>query len=377
METIPSVIKRGRAGWDKVNMPATEFQGRVGCLRQEMVAKGLDSLLVYGNGVNHCGNVCYISNFAMDTVGEAMVIIPPSGEPVLLFEGTVRSLPTVKAATWLSDVRSSSDIVKESIDYLNSKGLLTANLGLVNLRELMPYSHWNAFQAATVGAHFTDAASLLIELRLVKSPREAEQMRRSSRLLQQVYYELTTTSLATLTERQIEAITEKTAYRAGATDFRLMLAATDGAFHPASNLPLPIGVSIHLYTAVEFERYWTAALHTFFVQPSRLTLPETKPISSLFSKIAARLQPGKPVSRSYAEIAAVLKTNGGFIAETGLGEGIGLELEEYPILDYNNTAIIKEGAHLFLQIALDNKKLGQIRLGHTVQVNSSSTDTVA
>ena len=124
MKTMQPVLKRGRDFWDRVNMPLSEFQKRVERIKHELKKAGVELLLLYGNGVDHYGNPCYISNYAPTTPGGVIVAIPQESEVCLIAETSSRSLPYLKTKTWVEQIRHCKDLSKECVKYLKESKLM-------------------------------------------------------------------------------------------------------------------------------------------------------------------------------------------------------------------------------------------------------------
>jgi len=65
MESMKTTLRRGRNVWNQVNMPASEFQARVGKAREEMKKENIDALLVSGDAWLDYSDPCYFGNLVL------------------------------------------------------------------------------------------------------------------------------------------------------------------------------------------------------------------------------------------------------------------------------------------------------------------------
>ena len=136
METMQPTLKNGRNVWDRINMPASEFQERVRRIRKEMKKEGIDVLLLYSNADEY-GDPCYITNFIVGIARGALAIVPKKGEVALIYQGPSRGVPFSKTTTWVDDVRTSGDVSKECVKYLKEKELVPSTIGITGMRQFM------------------------------------------------------------------------------------------------------------------------------------------------------------------------------------------------------------------------------------------------
>ena len=186
METMQPTLKRGRDVWDQVNMPRAEFLERVEKIKLQMQQRGIDVFLAYSNSANEYGNVCYLSNYIMKMLQGAVVAITQTGEATLICEGFARDLPGVKSITWM-DIRSCDNASKETVAFLKEKKLIPSTLGMAGIESSMPYEQFQFFTKSTEGCKFVHADDLIGEMRLIKSQKEVDQIRRASRVVGRIF----------------------------------------------------------------------------------------------------------------------------------------------------------------------------------------------
>ena len=364
METMQPTLKNGRNVWGKINMPALEFQERVRAIREKMQEQRIDVLLAYGTAFNEYGNPCYLSNYVIRLPRGSLVATPRKGEVALFFEGASRGLPSAKMTTWIEDVRACPDVSRGCAEYLKENGLIPGTIGFAGLTQLMPHYQLKFLTDNIPGCDIVDADSIIRELRMVKSNREFDF--------------LTNGSLPDMNERAVEAAIYREARLEGAEDVRILLANSredHWALRLPEDAPVAEGQTLIVYLAIAFERYWSEGIRTFVVQNSSLSEPELENAKALYKRITDEMKPGKAVSQFYQEaIKEIQKDDIEFISEYGLGEGIGLSLNELPALIQEDTNHLEEGMCLTLRLALKYKSLGGVMIGSTLLVTSAGAE---
>lgn len=113
------------------------------------------------------------------------MILPRDGDPVLI--AYVLTERDAQLASWVKDVRAytqpfSFEIVKKAIQDM---GLQTARIGAelgVEHRMAMPYGEFDKLRKAFPQTKFEDAADLLWSMRMIKSPREVECVKKADEI---------------------------------------------------------------------------------------------------------------------------------------------------------------------------------------------------
>ena len=67
------------------------------------------------------------------------------------------------------------------------------------------------------------------------------------------------------------------------------------------------------------------------VKQEGLAEANNKDLDELYTKVLRKMEPGKKITQFYREVVEEVKNSGAaFIPEYGLGQGIGMSLEECP-----------------------------------------------
>ena len=388
METLQPILKRGRDVWDQINMPKSEFLQRLERIRAEMMKEGIDVLLVYGGGVHKYGNVCYVSNFATKLTAGALVVVPRKGDLTLFFEGSSRELKIGQRVTWIDDIRSSlagvfssaGSLSGDCVKYLEENHLIPSQVGLVGLRELMSYRELQRLIEGTKACKVVDADHIVRNMRMTKSPRECDQIRRASRIVSNVFGVIPGMVLGKMNEMNMEAKIDWAVRLQGAEDVRVLLARPqqpDWAMRPAEEAFLSPGDTVIVYLAASFERYWAEGVRTFVAGDSGFSEVNDEKMNELYQHVLAAVKPEKSVSQFYKEVLEEFRRKDvKSIPDYGLGHGIGLNPEELPIFDDKDTNRFAEGMCFVLRLAIRDQERGAIMTGNTICLSEAGTEVL-
>ncbi len=370
METIQPNLKNGRNVWDRINMPDEEFRKRIRNVRMEMKKEGIDVLILYGYGFNEYGNYCYLSNFLVRLPRGALMILPFRGEPCLIFEGASRGIPSFRKTTWVEEIRASGDVSKECLRYLEEKNLINSNIGFAGIFELMPYHQFEFLSENLSHSKIIDADHIIKKLRMVKSQREVDQIRRSSRIIRNLFSIITDIRFQTLNERELEAMIYREARLEGAEDIRIMIARpmqVPWAFRPLESMEVSPYETIILNISVEYERYWAEAAKTFIFRDLFLMESKVEKLDILYGKIIKNMKPDKLISQFYEESISEIKNQGfSYIDEYGMGQAVGLSPNELPIISEREIEVFKEGMTFSLRLLVKDDAIGARMIGNTI-----------
>jgi len=332
--------------------PASECTRRATTLREALVARGLEGALVL-----QAVDVLWLSGQRQN----AALWVPAEGEPVLLVR---KSLERARADSPLARVlpfppsRELAGLVGQA-----------RRLGLT--LDVVPVAVQQFWTRALPGVEWTDVSMLVRELRSVKSPWELERMRHTSRLLSAVLREVPSFLHPELREVDLAAEVEVRMRRAGNEgsprvrafnqEFFMGLALAGGSAAAPSYFDGPVtgrGLSASSPLGASVDRIgrdvpvlldYTASLAGYVTDMTRIAVCGTLVPSlrrafdvarSIQDEVAAGLVPGALPSKLF-ELATARATAAGlgdcFMGPPGaqarfVGHGIGLELDEVPVL---------------------------------------------
>lgn len=378
METMQPTLKNGRNVWDPINLPAVEFQERVGALTKKMQEAGLDVLLAYGYAYDHYGNATYLSNFIPDLTRGTLVAVTREGKVTLFFEGSPRGLPSAKTTTWVEDVRACPDISREAARYLEENHFVSSTIGFAGIYQWMPQNQLGFLLDFLGKSQLVDVESIVRDMRRIKSWREQDQIRRSSRVVRRVFDFLAGATFASSNEKSVEASMIREARLEGAEDVRVLFGTPQDepwALRPSEHGPLGADKSVIIHLAVEYERYWSEAARTFVMDGSSFVTPELEPAEALYERMREQISPGKAASRCHGDILDEMeKSHREVIPDYGLGYGIGLAPHEPPWIQECDADTVEKGMCLTLRLVAKDKELGAIMIGDTFSVTDQGLE---
>ena len=378
METPQPSLKRGRDHWDQAHMPGAEFQDRVKKIRQEMKKQQVDVLLLYGRNTNEYANPCYVSNYITGTQRPAMVVLSPNDEIALIFDGFPRGVPTAKSRTWIENVIASSDISKTCVEYLTGKNLMKSTIGFAGVERLMPRVQLKFLKESLAATKVIDCDQMIAGMRLIKSAKEVDQIKRTADLIKKAFKAATEKSSGKLTERLLVARLERIAYLEGAEDVRILVGRPknkDWSLRLPDESNVADGDTLILYMAVESERYWAEGARTFVGKGDTLTPAKVESVEKTYANIISRVKSGNSVSQFLKEMADELKKSGlELVPDYGFGQGVGLSLNEMPVVSTDNNSQFKDGMCLTLRVMVKDKSLATVMLGDTVSLSGGKVE---
>ncbi len=308
----------------------------------------------------------------------AVVAITRAGEVTLICEGFARDLPGVKSVTWVEDIRSCDNASKQTVSFLKEKKLIPSTIGLAGLEPSMPYEQFQFFLKSTEACKLVHADDVIREMRMIKSQREVDQIRRSSRIVSRIFNNLSQMSFSLVNEKRLEAVMGRDAYLEGAEDVRILIAKPkerNWTLRPLGDVPFSANERVILYLAVEFERYWAEGVRTFVREGNSLKECPVSIFNTLYSQIIQKMKLGQKISQFCKETVAEIKaTHADAIYDYGLGQGIGLSLQELPLLTEEETNPFKEGMCLTLRLAIKNGGKDPMMIGNTIYLSKAGPE---
>ena len=378
METMQPALKNGRNVWDRVNMPESEFYARVERVRAQMKKGAIDLLLLYGRGLDEYADPCYVSNFVIRLPRGTIAALPLEGPLVLFFEGASRGLPSLLATTCVKELKPAGNVAIECAKYLKEKGLVPCTVGLGRFAEQMPYQEFRVLKDALADCKIVDATRVVPNLRMIKSGRESDEIRRAGRIVKKCFELVGSICSTGMSEQFLEAIVRKQARLEGAEDIRMLFAMANEkrSLRPPENRRMEPGQVFILYAAVEFERYWAEGVRTFGAGEGSFS-EISSDASTVYSRGLEAIRPGRSVSQVYKAIVDEVRLSGlELLSDYGLGNGIGLSLNEPPIISEKGAQRLKEGMCLALRLTARDEIYGRVMFGNTLLVGKNGAEVV-
>lgn len=339
MRALHTALLTGPYDWDPALLPQGEFDSRLAAVRRVMVEHGAAALLVHGITTEH-GALAYLTGFT-PKLGPAYALIPRSGPVRLLPSGSGTMLPSARRLTWVEDLQPYSDIATPLGAFLADLAPGgDIRLGLWGEAAMTQRGYDAVMTAVVPHATLLPMDAPLDALRRRKSQVERDLLRRAAAIGRQAAAEFACKTAAGSGARTASLAAEAMAYDAGAQDFRMLASARD------SGPPVPFDTPedrsadpLLAEVAVRFAGYWAESLVT-------VTSRSGPALADACAGLAAMLREVKPGTTGGAlarAAASELRTCSAYAPTiAALGNGIGLSLEEAPILSADSPVQIEE-----------------------------------
>ena len=380
MDTLHTVLNRGRSVWDRARLPEEEFRRRLGAVRAGMKEREVDLLLVYGDSWKY-GNLAYVSHFIPKNRG-ALAVIPMEGEPALVIQEPSRNNPFSSTLTWIQEVRSVGKFAQGVSDALKVRSLKPKRLGVVSVEQQLNIREWRELGKLFDGVERCDLGDHFNTLRRVKSGVELTLLRQTIRILEEALAVFRKSGNPGQKEYEIAAQIERAARRQGVEDFRLLLARSgqpEIGLRPAGDSPLKKGEAILVLVAASYQRYWAELGQTVC-----LGRPPDDVVKSydVATRAFRRLVQGIKMGVSPAAATACLNEVSSPAAREslqayGLGNGLGLDLCEEPVLGKEGNAAITPGMVLTLRTCFTGKECGSAFISRPYLVAQSGLEALS
>ena len=355
-----------------------EFQQRIENVQQAMAQRKLDCIMVYGDEYRK-ENLRYVSNY-WPIFERAACFIPAKGGPVLA--GAPEGEKYAREMSVWQDLRNVKEFacvsVPEEINYplakfSSFKEILGQTLGggkrlgLVGIYDI-PSPIFQRVTTAVGGAEIVDAASIIQELRLIKTDAEIQCLKEAGRLACVGYEKLVAAAVPGHTELQAAGAAEGAARAAGAENITFMVFGSgprvETIIGRATEKVIADGDMIMAAMAVQYEGY-VATVEFPFVA-GKASAGQRKFLDALFEAANEQLKHLKDGAISGQMVRAVKAV----FAKHGLTpydvyppmHGIGLAEAESPYPDENATYPLRAGMCVNSDISLFGHPDGSNRI---------------
>ena len=350
-----------------------ELETRADRLRQSMLAKGLDGLVMYSDEYRS-GNGTYLTNYKPINVIEEspqLILLVEDRPPVMLL-GRLNAY-AARDVVWFDDVRPIHRAAEHVPEILKPLAGRPARIGVIG-RNILPVGYFDHIQSALPTARFEPADRLMIELRQIKSESEIDAMARAAAVNDAVLQTVIDRARPGMTEIQIAGIAEARARELGA-DFGSATVVMSGpntnypAWRPG-NRPVESGDFVMIDFNPAVDHYCNDGGITLLMpggtpeQEQNLTA-----CHRIMKEIVGRVEPGASARSVYDLLAERLEAVG--LAEhftpyaggqRGVGHGVGLDVVEPPNLSSSSDFILQPGMTLAIKLDLHGLPAGGLRV---------------
>lgn len=373
MKMKSTALLVGPYDWDRDLLPLAEFEARLAAVRGVLADSGAAGLLIHGHSIEH-GALAYLTGFT-PKLGPAFALVPRDGPLRILASGGAGMMSSAKRLTWVEDVRSISNLrsaVSEWLAQLRGGGPMVLGLWGSNGMAQRPYQAVSA--AIQPFGQMIELDGALDALRTRKSARELGLLRQACRVLRAARNAFERARKGGAEARSAALAAERAAYESGAQDVRILAGARDGGPPLALGAVADIRVAPLLAClAVRFAGYWAEGLATFGATPGGA-------LAHAEAALAAMLREARPGATS----GDLVRAAGPQLApyqlhpclERALGNGIGLSLEEAPVLGHDEHSKLEEGAVYTLRCGALGEGSDNAVVSAMVSVNQTGNDVL-
>lgn len=361
MKSREPVLTRGRDEWDRVNLPAAEFHGRVADIRAAMAEADVDALFVYGRG-DRDGHLCYVTNLINKVPVWGIMATITADTVVVRNERSSRTRPVLERATWVDDIQFCDYVVTGLDDLVDPSAIArVATAGF----DTMPYPQRERFREETATVEVEPFDARLYSLRRAKSPKETDQVARAGRIVGELHQFIAEREPDRVRETAVAAEVDHRARLRGVQDVRLLVAnptETEPDLRPVERRWIEPDAPVSVYIACRFEGYWAEA-----TRPLRLDgeVPNARDFDEARERYEAYLDAFQVgADPSVVTDPAADATS----ARYTLGSGIGLEVDEPPQLGTHTDMALLPGMTLSPQLAVEPAAEALLVFGDTIVV---------
>jgi Xaa-Pro aminopeptidase len=368
MRMLETTLLTGPYDWDEALNPCSEFDTRIGAVRDILLTRSLDGLIVGGTSPEH-GALGYLTGFA-PKLGPALAFIPSEGELCIVFSGGGAMLSSAQRLTFIADVRAMRDPQQEAAAWLReTKGTRFALWG--------DYAITSDLRRAldrVVPVPLVVLDGELDALRRRKSARERALIGRACDILGVTLRELRAAAINGNGVRTAAIAAERTAYAQGAQDVRMLVSMRDGGMpQPLIGTYDPHVDPLLACIAVRFAGYWAEGLATITAAQSATLAAADAALSAALQKV----QPGVVCSELTKTACAAMpgfKLHS-FIAAS-LGNGVGLSREEAPFLAAHDSSPLHEDDICTLRMGAYSVAADSAVVSALIRVGSGGAEVV-
>ncbi|RUW75053.1 MULTISPECIES: Xaa-Pro peptidase family protein [unclassified Mesorhizobium] len=343
----------------------TEFEERVARAQRLMGQHRLDGLLL-----TSMDNIRYFigvdSTFWESYTRPWFVLIPATGAPLAIIPEIGRA---IIEKTWVKEIRSwpsprpedeGTSLVVEAISGLPRRhGRVGAELGF-ELRLGIPVTQLNAISGGLKSVEIIDGASLIWQLRMIKSPAEISKIQQAIDIAGAVYAQVPDFVKVGDTERMIlrEFRGRLNAGGAGAIPTLICRSDVGGPFEITGgprDRPIADGDLLFIDTGTTFDGYFCDYDRNYQIgrATDALRYAQEKVWEAHETGLQA-VRAGLTAGFVFEQMAKALSSRGADLNSNGrMGHGLGLRLTEPPSIRLEDETVLQPGMVLCIEPALE------------------------
>jgi len=352
--------------FNESRIPDEEYPQRLERLRALMHEKDLDGVLL-GTGMN----LAYFSGYPSPSTSVPrpfFLLLPCEGEPVFFSHSAHKAEAVL--FSWIQDVRDYQELSRVPalliLEAVRERGLLNKNIGMeLGFEQSLDISHLEfcRLRDALRQTRLVDASALLWNLRMIKSEREIECMRRACQIVSDAYLATFSSAQEGMTELEIFKTMQIQLNKAG--DGLTFLVITSGKGHydlvtkPPEDRRVQKGDMVWMDAGCTACGYWSDFSRAGVVgEPSAQQFYAQEVIQRITREAVNRVRPGVTASsiarfcyEKLEQVGFTITSSIGALASR-IGHGIGLNLTEPPHLSVYDHTLLQAGMVITLEPGL-------------------------
>jgi hypothetical protein len=182
-------VRRGLISWSRDEVPPTVLEGRVARLQERMRAAGLGVVLIYTSFARPSA-VAWLTHF-VPYWNEALLVVLPTGAPVLLAAFSKRVHDWIRSASHLGEVRSAPDLGRAAAAFLKERPPEPSRIGVLEL-DALPWPVAEPIMKSEYGRAVVDATELFASIRQPADEVEIGLARRAATIAVQAFQAIPT-----------------------------------------------------------------------------------------------------------------------------------------------------------------------------------------
>jgi len=337
--------------------PGEEIQSRIARFQKSLQDSDIAGALISQNV-----DLFYFAG----TIQRCFLFIPAEGEAVLAVHGNLERAQEESSLSQVVPLKKSQQLAQAISDFNYS---IRGRIGLE--MDVLPARYYLALRREHAEADFLDVSELVRKVRMIKSEYEISQIRKACQILNQVMLAAQRSIRPGMTELEVDALLVALARRLGHQGLLRMRGYNQEMFSahvfcgktatvsPTMNVPLgglgttpaiAQGASFNVITenepliidfGVGINGYVTDMTRTFVIGKLSQKLQEAYSVAKEIKDFVEQwVTPGRSWSRLYREIIELVRQReyqDYFMGYKGhqvafVGHGIGLEIDEYPVI---------------------------------------------
>ncbi|WP_404710884.1 M24 family metallopeptidase [Sphingomonas sp. MMS24-J13] len=336
MIAMTPVLERGYTWWDRSLFPRDEFEERTRMVQKAMAEAGLDALVIWSQSYHTTGQLAYLSGWPMG----GAVLVRREGEPTMFSPGGGREQYFARMQTWVEDMRSVPGRLGAVIaKTLAEDGVPGGRLGIVGYDQMSVGAYAEVVESLS-GYDRVDFAETYAAVLAPKRPREVLAVRNSLTIAAHAVEAGVAAWEAGASNAEALVEAERIARIERARDFRGLVNSKGTELRPFERVSEARHDQLLLWIAIDQHGYWAESANGVAGTAA------TKAVDAMVATARVGATAGAVAEAALAVLPEAARDSA---LSYGLGAGVGLSLDEAPVIEPGNDALLVEGSLLSLK----------------------------